>query len=124
MTLLCKKKITNTEELDSAESFAYARLDSLIKQRKCVYNKIRRCKNSETKEKLQRDVESFSQEIKTLRKEAKLYEGIRNRTAVIKDKLNAVRLEESEKGGRKNECRRRNSRSGRENEPSGNRGGS
>lgn len=124
VTLLCKKKITNTEELDSAESFAYARLDSLIKQRKCVYNKIRRCKNSETKEKLQRDVESFSQEIKTLRKEVKLYEGIRNRTSVIKDKLNAVRLEESEKGGRKNECRRRNSRSGRENEPSGNRGGS
>ena len=118
VTLICKKKINNADELESIQSYANDRLESLIRQRRCVYNKIRRCKNADTKEKLQRDVESFSMEIRILRKEVKCYDDIKNRLAIIESRLDAINIEEKEKGGVKDECRGRNSRSGREDDAS------
>lgn len=88
-------------------------MDSLVRERRCVYNKIRRCRNPDTKEKLQRDVSTLSEEIKELRKEVKLYENIKVRSLSMKDKLSKINEERKER--EQDEYRRRNSRSGREN---------
>ena len=89
-TLLCKKRIETVDELKKEESAVKNRLESLIKERRCIYNKIRRCKNPDTKEKLQRDVYSLSEEIKELRKEVRLYEGIKNRSLKIREIMKSM----------------------------------
>lgn len=86
------------------------RLESLIKERRCIYNKIRRCRNPDTKEKLQRDVDSLSNEIKKLRKEVKLYEDIKVRSLSMKNKLKTINeerkeCEQDERRGRKQPIR-------------------
>lgn len=112
-TLLCKKRIETIDDLDKAESSVKDKLDSLIRERRCVYNKIRRCRNPDTKEKLQKDVATLSEEIKGLRKEVKLYEDIKVRSISMKDKLSKINEERKER--EQDERRRRNSRSNREN---------
>lgn len=89
-TLLCKKRIETIDDLKKEESIVKNRLELLIRERRCVYNKIRRCKNPDTKEKLQRDVNSLSKEIKELRKEVRLYEGIENRSLKMKEIIKAM----------------------------------
>ena len=111
VTLLGKKKINNITELETCEYFVKERLNELIKQRRCIYNKIRRCRNTETKEMLQQDVATLSKEIKQLRKEVVLYEGIKERSVSMKSKLQQIDPEEKERD--QNERRWRNSRSGR-----------
>lgn len=117
-TLLCKKKINTLDDLDYHEQSVQGRLDNLIKERRCVYNKIRRCRNPDSKAKLQQDVAVLSAEIKSLRKEVVLYESIRHRSVTMKQNLQ-VEKEQERKEREENERRRRNSRSGRENVPSG-----
>ena len=111
-TLLCKKRIETIDDLEKAESSVNGKLDSLIKERRCVYNKIRRCRNPDTKEKLQKDVATLSEEIKELRKEVKLYEDIKIRSVSMKNKL--TKMKEERKEREQDEYRRRNSRSDRE----------
>lgn len=96
-TLLCKKKINTLEDLEAFEHKANECLNKLIKERRCVYNKIRRCKNKDTKGLLQQDITTLSKDIRELRKEVVLYEGIKIRSVSMKEKLNVVK-EENEKG--------------------------
>lgn len=110
-TLLCKNRIETIDDLEDAESSVKDKMYSLIKERRCVYNKIRRCRNPDTKEKLQRDVATLSEEIKELRKEVKLYENIKVRSLSMKNKL--TKIKEKRKEREQDERRRRNSRSGR-----------
>ena len=51
----------------------------------------------ETKEKLQIDISSLSNEIKELRKEVRLYEGIKDRSIKMKAKLEQVKQQETSK---------------------------
>lgn len=111
-TLLGKKKINTLSDLDKHEAIAQGRLDTLTKERRCVYNKIRRCRNPDSKDKLQQDVAVLSAEIKSLRKEVVLYESIRHRSITMKQNL-AVVKDQERKEREENERRRRNSRSGR-----------
>ena len=99
--LLCKERIDTIEDLDSKESVVEDKLDSLIKERKCTYNKIRRCRNSETKELLKKDVASLSEEIKEIRKEVVLYENIRKRSDLMKEKIHKVKELENVKENEK-----------------------
>lgn len=89
-TLLCRHRINTIEDLDKQEQFVEERLDKLIKERRCVYNKIRRCKGIEMKEMLQQDIKSLSLEIKELRKEVVLYADIKERSVVMKNKLHEI----------------------------------
>lgn len=111
-TLLGKKKINTLDDLDKHEAIAQGRLDALTKERRCVYNKIRRCRNPDSKAKLQQDVAVLSAEIKLLRREVVLYESIRHRSVTMKQNL-AIIKEQERKEREENERRRRNSRSGR-----------
>lgn len=117
-TLLCKRRIETIDDLEKEESIVKNRLEALIKERRCIYNKIRRCRNPDTKEKLQRDVDSLSNEIKKLRKEVKLYEDIKVRSLSMKNKLKTINEERKE--CEQDERRGRNSRSGREDVITGN----
>lgn len=72
-------------------------MENLIKERRCVYNKIRRCRSDGKKVLLQQDVESLSDEIKDLRKEVMLYEGIKVRSESIRQKLKQIQEEEKQK---------------------------
>ena len=107
------QKVETIDDLDREESAVNDKLNSLVKERRCVYNKIRRCRNPDTKEKLQRDVATLSEEIKGLRKEVKLYEDIKVRSLSMKNKLTKIKEERKER--EQYEHRRRNSRSGRKN---------
>lgn len=89
-TLLCRHRINTIDDLDKQEQFVEERLDKLIKERRCVYNKIRRCKGIEMKEMLQQDIKSLSLEIKELRKEVVLYADIKERSVVMKNKLHEI----------------------------------
>lgn len=89
-TLLCKQKIDTIDQLDYKENMAKYQLDSYIKERRCIYNKIRRCRNPATKQLYQKDVASLSADIKELRKEVMLYEGIRKRSVTMKEKLHQI----------------------------------
>lgn len=97
VTLINKKNINNITELESHQYFASERLENLIKERRCVYNKIRRCRSNGKKVLLQQDVESLSDEIKDLRKEVMLYEGIKIRSVSIRQKLKQIQEEKSQK---------------------------
>ena len=97
VTLINKKNINNITELESHQYFASERLENLIKERRCVYNKIRRCRSEGKKVLLQQDVESLSDEIKDLRKEVMLYEGIKVRSESIRQKLKQIQEEEKQK---------------------------
>ncbi|WP_368390372.1 relaxase/mobilization nuclease domain-containing protein [Thomasclavelia ramosa] len=96
-TLLSKKKINTLEELHQKEDEVKERIDQLVKERRCFYNKVKRCRNLETKEKLQIDISTLSNEIKELRKEVRLYEEIKERSIKMEDKLEQVKQQETSK---------------------------
>ena len=97
VSLLGKEKINTLEELNQKEDEVKERIDKLVKERRCLYNKVKRCRNLETKEKLQIDISSLSNEIKELRKEVRLYEGIKEHSVKMKAKLEQVKQQETSK---------------------------
>ena len=96
VTLISKKKINTLTDLDANEYFSKDRLENLIKERRCIYNKIKRCRKPELKEQLQQDISTLSSEIKELRKEVVLYEGIRERSVSMKNKIKMIEQERKE----------------------------
>lgn len=88
--LLCKKKISTIDELESHLDIATSRKENLIRERRCVYNKIRRCHNSEKKEMLQQDIKLLTSSIREATKEIKLYENIKLRSVIMKEKLDQI----------------------------------
>lgn len=97
VSLLGKEKINTLEELNQKEDEVKERIDKLVKERRCLYNKVKRSRNLETKEKLQIDISTLSNEIKELRKEVRLYEGIKERSVKMKAKLEQVKQHETSK---------------------------
>ena len=95
-TLLGKQQINTLEELEQKESEVTEKLERLVKERRCLYNKVKRCRNFETKAMIQQDIEVLSNEIKELRKEVRLYGDIKKRSTIMKDKLEKIQKEEME----------------------------
>lgn len=87
VTFLSKKNINTLEELEVNLEETHSRKRSLENERKCVYGKIKRCRNAESKVLLQQDVETMTEQIKSLRKEVMLYERIKKRSEDMKAKL-------------------------------------
>lgn len=88
VTLLGKKKINTLEELEYHLSKTTLKKEELIKERRCIYNKIRRCKYPDRKELLKQDVATISAQIKELSSEIKLYEDIKTRSLEMNEKTN------------------------------------
>lgn len=113
VTIMEKKNIDNVSELDIEISKVESSLESLTKERRCIYNKVRRCKNEEMKDLLKKDIKFLSRQIKEFRKEVRLYEGIKERSTKMEQKINDVQEQTEKKEVTENECRRRNGRSSR-----------
>lgn len=109
-TLISKKDIKTITDLENCEGKAKKTLEDKLKERRGLYNKVRRCNEPEKKEQLQDVIHELSKEIHSLRKEVMLYEGIRFRSISIKEKLCEI---QEEKERELNECRWRDSRSTR-----------
>ena len=107
-TFLCKKKINTIEDLENYESKMSNKIEKLVKERRCLYNKVKRCRNLERKEMIQKDIETISKEIKDYRKGVKLCEGIKQRSLKIKDKLQTVKEQENKVQERSSKERKRN----------------
>ncbi|MFR2767495.1 MAG: hypothetical protein ACLTAI_03730 [Thomasclavelia sp.] len=78
------------EELESNLEETNTQKRSLENERKCVYGKIKRCRNAESKTLLQQDVETMTEQIKSLRKEVVLYERIKDRSLKMKSIIKSV----------------------------------
>ena len=65
-------------------------------QRQKLYNKIRRCKDTDLKSKLQTEAKSYSKEIKELRKQMKLCNGIEERSKQMEQTISTI--QEKERG--------------------------
>lgn len=87
VTFLSKKNINTIEELESSLKETNIQKHSLENERKCIYGKIKRCRNANSKALLQQDVETMTEQIKSLRKEMVLYERIKNRSVDMKAKI-------------------------------------
>lgn len=58
-TFLCKKKINTIEDLENYESEISNKIEKLVKERRCLYNKVKRCRNLERKEMIQKISKQF-----------------------------------------------------------------
>lgn len=88
VTFLSKKKINTIEELEFSLKETNIQKHSLENERKCIYGKIKRCRNADSKALvLQQDVETMTEQIKSLRKEVVLYERIKKRSEDMKSKI-------------------------------------
>ena len=87
VTFLAKKNINTMEELEFNLEETNTQKHLLENERKCVYGKIKRCRNADSKALLQQDVETMTAQIKKLRKEVMIYERIKNRSFKIKETI-------------------------------------
>jgi hypothetical protein len=110
VTIMEKKNIDTLSELEKEKAKVESKLEKLVKERRCVYNKVRRCRSDKTKELLQRDIATLSNEIKELRKEVRLYEGIKTRTIKMEQNIIKVKTETEEKEVTKEDDNRRRKR--------------
>lgn len=94
--LMFKYDIKTTEDLEKFQSSIETKLNEKLEQRQKLYNKIRRCKDTDIKSKLQTETKSYSKEIKELRKQMKLCTGIEERSKQIEQTISTI--QEKERG--------------------------
>jgi len=104
-----KKQINTYEDFFMQEKQTQTSKNNIEKQRRCLYNKVKRCHDIETKDNLQQQIDSLTNQIKSLRKEVVLYERIKKRSKIMEDKMKQIK--ESEKEENQNDNRWRNRRS-------------
>ena len=66
-------------------------MSTLMRARTKSYNKLRRCSDPIQIENIKKEIMNLSEDIRKLRKEVVLYEGIKARSIVIKEKLNVTK---------------------------------
>ena len=113
-TMLVKNKISTIEELEEKQNKLSEKLARLLKERRCYYNKVNRCKNPETRKLLEQDVATLSNEIKQIRKEVRLYDDIKKRSTIMKDKLIKVKEDEQRKESERDVIRRNRRSNGKD----------
>ena len=91
VTIMNKKKIHTMADLENCMSRAKNTMSELMGERTKSYNKLRRCNDPIQIENIKKDITNLSDHIRKLRKEVVLYEGIKARSIVIKEKLNEIK---------------------------------
>lgn len=91
VTLMNKKKIHTMTDLETCMLQAKYTMSEQMRERTKSYNKLRRCIDPIQIEYIKKDITNLSDNIRKLRKEVVLYEGIRARSIVIKEKLNGIK---------------------------------
>ena len=118
--LLCSQHISTGEELAKYKRALQEEIAQLRGQRRKLYVQNRKAEGKE-KEEIEAQLSEIAARMKTVRREAKLCEGIEARSKALKEKADTIRADEKkskeEKEMKMNEHRRRSGRAGRENEP-------
>lgn len=96
ITLLSKKNINTMEELEFILEETEGKKAQSENERKCIYGKIRRCHNADTKILLQQDVKTMTEQIKSLRKEVMIYERIKKRSLKMKEIIASVNADQKD----------------------------
>lgn len=96
ITLLSKKNINTMEELEFNLEETEGKKVQSENERKCIYGKIRRCRNADTKILLQQDVKTMTEQIKSLRKEVMIYERIKKRSLKMKEIIASVNADQKD----------------------------
>lgn len=91
-----KYDIKTIDDLENFQSNIETKLNKKLEQRQKLYNKIRRCKDTDLKSKLQTEAKSYSKEIKELRKQMKLCNGIEERSKQMEQTISTI--QEKERG--------------------------
>ena len=91
VTLMNKKKIHTMTDLETCMLQAKNTMSEQMRERTKSYNKLRRCIDPIQIEYIKKDITNLSDNIRKLRKEVVLYEGIRARSIVTKEKLNGIK---------------------------------
>lgn len=94
VALLGDNKIDTLEQLCDHRNRFSTLADSLSRQRRGIYNRIRRCGNGQEKEALKKQIAALTPQIKQAKREVKLCNDIIARSTAIKGKLAKVREEE------------------------------
>lgn len=96
ITLLSKKNINTMEELEFILEETEGKKAQSENERKCIYGKIRRCRNADTKILLQQDVKTMTEHIKSMRKEVMIYERIKKRSLKMKEIIASVNADQKD----------------------------
>ena len=96
IAVLPNKVKISVDDLENFQSNIETKLNKKLEQRQKLYNKIRRCKDTDLKSKLQTEAKSYSKEIKELRKQMKLCNGIEERSKQMEQTISTI--QEKERG--------------------------
>ena len=115
--LLCQKRFETVEQLFLYRETLQEEMEQLIGKRKKLYSKSRSC-NEKEKQEIRVELTEISEQLRHIRQEVKLCDGIINRSCSLQEKLQLIRKEEVEKRKemKKNEHKRGRSRSNRQNQ--------
>lgn len=102
VTLMNKKKINTMADLEHCMLQTKNTMSTLMRYRTKSYNKLRRCSDPIQIENIKKDITNLSDDIRKLRKEVVLYEGIKARTIVIKEKLNGTKQDKEREQSERN----------------------
>jgi hypothetical protein len=92
---ICRNGINTEEQLNDCRKLINENIQTLINKRNEYYKYVRRRGTSQTEVKDYKDkISVISEELKTLRKEARLCDGITERSGIIEKKLEQVIIEE------------------------------
>ncbi len=115
--LLCRRQIDTAEQLFSYKESLLQEKGELQSRRKVLYAKSRKAEG-EAKESVRAELAEIAGRMKIIRKEARLCDGIMERSQSIHDRLSVIRKEEQERKEEKENVRRgRCSRADGKNEP-------
>ena len=94
--LLCRENITTDVELLSFKDKCLHRIDEAVIARDKLKNILRRNVSPEEKTNAQNEITKLNAELKTLRKNVKLVDGIAARSKVIDERINELEIRERE----------------------------
>ena len=94
--LLCRENITTDVELFSFKDKCLHRIDEAVIARDKLKNILRRNVSPEEKTNAQNEITKLNAELKTLRKNVKLVNGIAERSKVIDERINELEIRERE----------------------------
>ena len=98
VTFMGKKQINTYEDFFMQEKQTQSSKLDMEKQRRCLYNKVKRCHDVETKDNLRQQIDTLTTQIKSIRKEVVLYERIKKRSKTMEEKIKQIKESENEKG--------------------------
>lgn len=91
--LLCRCHIDTAEQLFSWKENCENRLEQLGKERQSLRYRMRSLKNGHTRTEMKAEIAGLTEQIKELREEVNLCDGIAARSGVIKEKIKTVQQE-------------------------------